>query len=302
MAQVLKFRKIALPRNTVKLASSSFSMNNSMMSAISSPFRFAARGWSSFSARSPYSASILTGGTILCCSDVTAQWITQWAMSREHRRPLHFQWDRRRTLALSTFGALYFGLVCKRVYHLYDYVFLKLNNRRWMAHRRDSRCARPWNGKQIATYKSLVDCCVHMPLGIMPAFFGITGLIKGQSVEEIVAQFRAEWLTASLTSCVYWIPLMIFQFLFVPVGARTFYISIVSFFQKVALSWYTNRARMMPASEDGADGEVKEVVRELPSELTLPLCQERDVDNAIEALHNLGMNLTDADARRVCAI
>ncbi len=72
----------------------------------------------------------------------------------------------------------------------------------------------------------------------------MTGAIKGQSPNEIMSQLRKEWLTASLGSVVYWIPVMALNFRYMLPETRILFVTACSFLHKSALSWYSNRERV----------------------------------------------------------
>ena len=77
---------------------------------------------------------------------------------------------------------------------------------------------------------------------LIPSFYLITKLIMGRSVASTLKQLRREWWTASFGSALFWTPLCLYNFLFVPQHSRVVFVAIFSFIHKTWLSWLSNRA------------------------------------------------------------
>jgi len=88
--------------------------------------------------------------------------------------------------------------------------------------------------------KMFIDVYIHTPFVLIPSFYGITGSIKGQSVDKWSSQLRNEWLVASFGSVLYWTPMQCVAFGFVPQHSRIAFISCGSFLHKAWLSWLSN--------------------------------------------------------------
>jgi len=147
----------------------------------------------------------------LFCSDLTAQFVVS-------RRS---ELDDRRLLAVSSFGFFYYGFIMKAIYIGYDLVL----------------------GPKRALVKTILDCVVHTPFGVIPAFYFLTGVIKGQTTEQWTTQLRKEWFDASFGSVAYWTPVQIICFRYIPQHSRIAFVSFASFFHKIWLSWLSCRNR-----------------------------------------------------------
>lgn len=167
------------------------------------------------STNKPYITAMITGGSILTVSDLTAQWLTS-------KFTANYKFDFRRTLALGTFGVFYYGLIARGLYSIYE------------------RAIGP--GRPLL--KTMVDCGVHTPFLLIPCFYFSTGFIKGQTFSEITSQLKQEWWTSSTASLAYWLPMMWFNFTYCTPQTRILFICILSWMHKSALSWYSNRNRV----------------------------------------------------------
>jgi hypothetical protein len=131
----------------------------------------------------PYVTASISAGCVLFAADVSAQLLTNTTSV----------WDHKRTLSLSIFGFVYYGGPCKALYFLYDKVF---------------------SPKQFMM-KAMIDCCVHTPFLLVPCFYYITGILKGDNVDNITSQLRKEWFVASTGSVAFWLPMQLICFRFV---------------------------------------------------------------------------------------
>jgi len=157
---------------------------------------------------------MITGSSILSISDVTVQCLSSWFTE-------NYRFDARRTLALCAFGAFYYGLPMRKIYFVYESVI----------------------GPGRPVFKAVIDCAVHLPFVLLPSFYGITGMVKGQRPLEIYQQLKEEWPTSSAASFVYWLPLMMLNFRYGTPQTRVLFLSCTSWTQKCGLSWYSNRGR-----------------------------------------------------------
>lgn len=174
------------------------------------------RLYTNVATRRPFVTSSVSAGFILFAADTTAQWI---GGNRE--------WDRQRTLGLTMFGILYYGFPCKAIYLMYDKVL----------------------GEKRVLTKMFVDCCIHTPFCLIPVFYALTGVIKGQGAHEWQEQLKREWVTASFGSVMYWTPVQLVCFRYVPQHSRVQFVSTMSFFHKAWLSWLSNRGRVKERRE-----------------------------------------------------
>ena len=160
-------------------------------------------------------SAMITGGSILSISDLTAQCISSCFIE-------NYKIDLQRTLAMGVFGTFYYGLIARKLYFVYESVF----------------------GPGRVVTKAVIDCCVHTPFVLLPCFYAITGTVKGQSPTQVYEQFKSEWWTSSTASVAYWYPMMMFNFKYCTPQTRILFISCTSWIQKTALSWYSNRTRV----------------------------------------------------------
>ena len=158
---------------------------------------------------------MMTGGSILTISDMTAQLVSSRFID-------NYRFDLQRTFALGLFGTFYYGLIARKLYFIYESVF----------------------GPGRAMLKASIDCAAHTPFLLLPCFYAITGTVKGQSPMEIYEQFKAEWWTSSTASIAYWYPMMFINFKWCTPQTRILFIATGSWIHKSALSWYSNRNRV----------------------------------------------------------
>lgn len=163
----------------------------------------------------PYLTAMVTGGTILTISDCAAQYFSSWGV-------YGYKHDWRRTFALCMFGTFYYGTVARAIYAYYEWYF----------------------GVQQVLQKTIIDCCIHGPLIVVPCFYFMTGVIKGESLTDIHQQFKREFMVTAVGTLLYWIPVMFISFRFFTQHTRILYITSLSLAHKTALSWFTNRNRM----------------------------------------------------------
>ena len=173
--------------------------------------------WHNITDAYPNISNMLSGGIILSISDYTAQYITSY-------NEFNYKWDKSRTLALGTFGCIYFGFIARNVYFIWDKLF--------------------GFGPKSGLYKSFMDCTVHTFLGYIPGFYIITGIMKGQSINNIYTQMENEYFQACIGTTIYWSIPMYILFQFCSHHWRVIYISMLSFIHKTVLSMYSNRERM----------------------------------------------------------
>jgi len=180
--------------------------------------------YNQISGNKPYITAMLTGGSILTISDLTAQFVSS-------RFTDNYRFDLRRTFALCAFGTFYYGLIARKLYFVYESVF----------------------GPGRAVLKASVDCSIHTPFLLLPCFYAITGTFKGQTPIEIYEQFKKEWWTSSTASIAYWYPMMWINFRYCTPQTRILFISTGSWFHKSALSWYSNRSRVQQRMKEAEE-------------------------------------------------
>lgn len=149
-------------------------------------------------------------------ADLTCQALLQ-------RDPKGVDWQR--TKGLCVFAGWHYGGPAKYLYLSYD---------RFVGVAPDLR---------TAAIKMALDVYVHSPFLLVPSFYIITGLAKDQTLRQSLDQLRAEWFDASFGTAVFWTPLCLFNFRFVPQHSRILVVSVFSFVHKTWLSWLSNRKR-----------------------------------------------------------
>lgn len=167
------------------------------------------RAYALASERHPYVVASGTASIVLGTADVIAQTLTNES------------WDARRTLALTSFGAVYYGFPCKFLYLSYTKYF-----------------------KSPVT-TMLFDVYVHSPLFLVPAFYMSTGVMKGATVKQAFQQLRSEWWEAVLGTAFYWTPLQFVCFRFVPQHSRIAFVALGSCVHKIWLSYISNRSNTL---------------------------------------------------------
>ncbi|CAJ1334905.1 unnamed protein product [Effrenium voratum] len=181
-------------------------------------------------AERPYLSASLSAGTIIFCGDVIAQ-SAEFSYQRQKRNePFNnwsiqsalASWDKRRTLAMWSFGTFYYGFPVKFFYILYD--------------------------KYLTSFviKAFTDCCLHAPFVLLPSFYALTGTVKGQTMEGPhgwLQQLQDEWFVAATASAAFWLPMQVFCFGWVPLEFRIQFVCILNIMHKSTLSWYSNRKR-----------------------------------------------------------
>lgn len=170
-----------------------------------------------FSSQRPHLSSATTACGILTTADLTCQATLQY----DEKNGI----DWVRTAGLGVFACWHYGVPCKYLYLAYDRVIGTAPTLR------------------TAGLKVLFDVYIHAPFLLVPSFYYITGSIKGQNFGQIREQLQKEWLTASFGTVLFWTPLCLFNFRFVPQHSRILFVSFGSFVHKTWISWLSNRAR-----------------------------------------------------------
>lgn len=173
--------------------------------------------YASFSTRRPHITAASTAAGIIGAADLTCQACLQ----RDDEHGIDWQ----RTLGLTVFACWHYGVPAKGLYLWYDRFFGVAPT------------------LSTAAKKMCFDVYVHSPLLLVPSFYMITGAVKGESTSQISAQLRDEWFTASFGTAIFWTPLCLLNFHFVPQHSRILVVSVGSYLHKTWLSWLSNRQR-----------------------------------------------------------
>ena len=193
--------------------------------------------------------------------------------------------DVRRTVAMTSFSAIYMGLVYPLlVFPWMDRVITQKRMRMGAA--------------GVLTAKVLFENLVQTPLVYFPAFYLFTGAVRGNSMEEISDRARASFIPNNVVNCAMWIPASAVVFAFVPIPMRVYAFNAVSFLWNNTLALVTERSR--PAAlviEDhgerrlAVDQERTHASREETSGQREPLCEDRTGAAEIHAKGAGGMFL-----------
>ncbi|KAF0694357.1 Aste57867_14768 [Aphanomyces stellatus] len=175
------------------------------------------RAWyKTMSAKYPRVVAGCTASVVLTSADATCQTVLQ-----PPDEPKGYDWSR--TAGLALFGLVYYGGPCKTLYLYFDKVF----------------GTKP-TAKTVAI-QTFLDCYIHTPATLIPAFYFITNAVKGKRVDETLVQLRREWFTASFGSIVFWTPVQVVNFWVVPQHSKILFVACFSFLHKTWLSWLSNR-------------------------------------------------------------
>eukprot|EP00300_Choanocystis_sp_HF-7_P010022 c16748_g1_i1.p1 GENE.c16748_g1_i1~~c16748_g1_i1.p1 ORF type:complete len:210 (+),score=35.41 c16748_g1_i1:30-632(+) len=164
-----------------------------------------------FTLRRPFLSAAMTSGTIIGTGDVISQTLLAPKDAQDD-----FDWLR--LLSAAGFGMFYYSGPLRIVYKLYDRVIP----------------TRP-------VLKTLIDCCVHTPFGVIPCYYYFTGAIRGQSIRESTEKLKRDFFSVGFGSMGFWLPVMFFTFRVVPSHARVLVVSTGSFVHKTWLCWISNR-------------------------------------------------------------
>ena len=173
--------------------------------------------YATISTRYPHSVAGVSACGVMTSADLAVQALVQ----RDPGKATDWQ----RTAGIALFAGWHYGIPAKFLYLWYDRYFGVAPTLR------------------TAVLKMGFDVYVHSSLLLVPSFYMITGGVKGQSLEQIAAQYRAEWFTATFGTCLYWTPLCILNFRYVPQHSRILVVAVLSFVHKTWLCWLSNRAR-----------------------------------------------------------
>lgn len=177
--------------------------------------------YTTFSNTWPHTAAGMTAFLVLGSADITAQFLERRYGARAGA------WDRRRTLALVTFGIWYYGGPCKWFYLRYPGFFERV-----MPH--SSRVTQ----KLMA---AVIDCGLVTPSILIPSYYLITLGIQGESLQNIWKCYKEDFVEATLGTFFYWCPIVTFNFYFIPQHSQILLVVVGSFIHKCWLSWVSNR-------------------------------------------------------------
>eukprot|EP00039_Didymoeca_costata_P028631 m.21800 g.21800 ORF g.21800 m.21800 type:complete len:237 (-) comp7228_c0_seq1:214-924(-) len=204
-------------------------------------FRRVALFYKETSRRYPHTVAGTTACAIMSGADIAAQYSVAATTAQHLSTKLGTEkkgsanwsfwdvYDSRRTIALATFGFLYYGGPVKKLYLALDCSLSRLAD----------RCS-----KRAVAAKTFIDCYIHTPFLLVPTFYFVTGVIQGKSTTEISHQLQNEWYVAAFGSALFWTPAQVINFAFVPQHSKVLFVAVLSFIHKTWLSWFTNRDKI----------------------------------------------------------
>ncbi len=156
-------------------------------------------------------------------------------------------YDGKRTMLWASFGFLYYGGVVYRLYAYYDLLF----------------------GSSFIK-KAAVDCFVHLPVGVVPAFYGwkSVGDNNGNiplAMEQFNREVREDYSTTTATSSVCWFPVQCFCFWGINPTYRLVWVSGWSFLHKTGMLKFSYRDPTAPLFNPmitDSDDREHEILRE----------------------------------------
>jgi len=134
--------------------------------------------------------------------------------------------DIQRTLVMTMFTALYGGGIYAYMFRYYDRTFTAAR----FGHR-GALCA-----------KVAFDNMVHTPFIYFPTFYGATGIMKGQSMQEIWENVNRTFLYSNLVSCSFWVPATTVLFAFVPLRLQVVFNNTANLCWSNILSTISNKS------------------------------------------------------------
>jgi len=143
--------------------------------------------------------------------DIAAQLITNTSCPK----PFLDQWDRRRTLGIVTFGAVYSGWFQHYLFAGYAKLFPVANVS---------------NSVRYANALKLTFCHQFgsFPCFYFPSFFMIVETVRGMTVPEAWENFKLKFWKQYKYGLVVWTPAMLTQFLWVPLPLQVPYIASIA--------------------------------------------------------------------------
>ena len=176
----------------------------------------------------PFRTNMLTGGVLAFAGDCVCQTLFPAAAATPLPKsskvssaeqapqqlegnsfPASFSW--RRAGGMVTFGVLVNGFWCTLVYPLYRRALPAF----WLA-----------TPLREGVGSCFIDEFLHLPFVYSPAFFYITGLVQGDSLDECTETIREGWLTSLIATWLIWIPLQTLNFGFVPPANRVLVLNV----------------------------------------------------------------------------
>mmetsp|Transcript_31626 Transcript_31626/g.104818 ORF Transcript_31626/g.104818 Transcript_31626/m.104818 type:complete len:234 (-) Transcript_31626:147-848(-) len=169
----------------------------------------------------PWAKTAAQSAGIAAAADVT----TQWFMNKGNvpdiatsKAGVSTNLDLRRAASIGAFGFFYSGGLGRLVYQKFDATF---GTKATM---------------QVVAKKVAADALLHGPILYVPAFYMITGLLQGKSLEESFVRLRAMYCDTVTTYLMIWPAAMFGLFWAVPEARRIVTLACLAFVEKAVYS------------------------------------------------------------------
>mmetsp|Transcript_22259 Transcript_22259/g.72062 ORF Transcript_22259/g.72062 Transcript_22259/m.72062 type:complete len:236 (-) Transcript_22259:468-1175(-) len=169
----------------------------------------------------PWAKTAAQSAGIAAAADVT----TQWFMNKGNvpdiatsKAGVSTNLDLRRAASIGAFGFFYSGGLGRLVYQKFDATF---GTKATM---------------QVVAKKVAADALLHGPILYVPAFYMITGLLQGKSLDEAFGRLSAMYKDTVATYLMIWPAAMFGLFWAVPEARRTVTLACLAFGEKAVYS------------------------------------------------------------------
>lgn len=169
-----------------------------------------AKVFSDFALRRPYIASGSIASVSLFGTDVA----TQFIFGKEGEK-----YDVRRGLSMATWGIVWYG-------GPQQWFWVKLYPRLFGGGNLTS-----------AMSKTFADCVVNVMLFLIPAFYVVTGTVKGYTLEMSLSNLRSHYWDSCLGLSCFWLPVNFATFRFFPPHLQSYPIQVAQVASGCWLSW-----------------------------------------------------------------
>ena len=161
---------------------------------------------------------VMFAGALGLASDVICQ---HWVEGSQSMDP-------RRAFALTSFTALYNGVLCHIVYPLYTPL---------------SRCFLPVTASAmlIGAGCTAIDNVIHSPFFYLPSYYLYVDTVQGASLAEAAQHLREDWLEVTTTCFAIWVPIQGINFSVVPAAQRVMFMNVALLAWNVLLNFMSHR-------------------------------------------------------------
>jgi len=104
-----------------------------------------------------------------------------------------------------------------------------------------------------ALERTFANQLVVVPLVYYPLFFALTGLVQGLTTEEAMARARSQFVPLIKRNLLFWLPVQLVQFEFVPEELQVTWVALFGYVWKVILSSVSGNAKAGTAYANDAE-------------------------------------------------